>query len=43
MLTYDATLQVIPRTAQKDLLLHDVLLGRHFLILFLLARVGSRE
>lgn len=29
---YDTTLQVVTRTAQKDLLLLDGLLGRHFLL-----------
>lgn len=46
MLTYDTTLQVIPRTTQKDLLLNLSLLGRHFLFFFLLAGVsatGKRE
>lgn len=40
MLTYDTTLQVISWAAQKDLLLHDSLLGGHFGGFLLLAGIG---
>jgi hypothetical protein len=35
LLTYDTTLQVIARAAQKDFFLDDGFLGRHFGLLFL--------
>jgi hypothetical protein len=37
LLTYDTTLQVVSGTTQVDLLLNLLLLGRHFVGLFLLA------
>lgn len=41
LLTYDTALQVVSRTAQKDLFLDLRLLGSHFIGLFLLAGVEA--
>lgn len=43
LLTYDTTLQVVSGTTQVDLLLNLLLLGRHFVGFFLLARVEATE